>query len=218
MTAASHLRVRRRRRVVEGHVPPARMAGARPRSPVDTIEEFPIVTPSGVADTFSALLCEVCQRARPRLQPDRFGRVLACETCLHVDATFGGLHGARLLTPLDRDRVREEDALHHRLFGHDDSLTARHQHFHAVQLRAMNDEATAGGVRHLVVTYPHGGFRALFVDWDRWRLHFPASLGASVEGYLRYVRKVHPWALEVEPRLLRPQWLSGLLDGTDTRA
>ena len=108
--------------------------------------------------------------------------------------------------------------LHVRLFGHADrSQSAQHQDWHGRRLVAMNDEATAAGVRHLVVTYPHGSHYALFVDWERWQVHFPATLEASMEAYQRYLTKLHPWALEVEPRLLDPQWLTRLIDRTPPR-
>ena len=182
---------------------------------MSTIEQFAIATPNGLADTPSAALCRVCQRAKTRMQPDHAGRILACDLCLHIDAAVAALHGARLLTPLNRHDHAPDEVLYHRLFDVDSTgtRTARFQEFHAAALITMNDMAVAEGTRHLVVTYPYGPRYALFVDWQRWQERFPASLGASIRSYELYLTRVHPWALAVEPRLLEPEWLTGLLGG-----
>ena len=182
---------------------------------MDTIEELPVVTPSGVADTNQAALCKVCQRARTRIQPDLTGRVLACALCEHVDATVAALHGAKLLTPLNRNDHGDDDVLLHRIFRGDvhGTATAVFQEFHRAAVRAMHEKAQADGVRHLAVRYPGGGPWGLLVDWARWQEHFPPSTAASVEAYLRYLAKVHPWALLVERRLSEPGWLAGLVEG-----
>lgn len=186
---------------------------------MSTIEEFPVVTPSGVADTHSAALCKVCQRALTRFRPDPAGRVLACGRCERVDATVAALHGAKLLTPLNRHDHGYDDVLLHRIFVEDarGTVTARFQEFHAAAIRAMHDAACADGVRHLVVTYPGSNGWTLLVDWTRWQRHFPPSTAASVEAYLRYLAKVHPWALLVERRLSEPGWLDALVQGAASR-
>ena len=186
---------------------------------MDAIEEFPVVTPSGVADTNQAALCKVCQRAKTRIQPDPAGRVLACTLCERVDATVAELHGARLLTPLNRNDYAPHDVLYHRLFDGDvlGTRTARFQEHHTDALIRMNELAFAEGTRHLVVRHPGGWWRGLLVDWERWQQRFPASLSASVRAYELYLTRVHAWALEVEPRLHDSRWLIELVGGSNNR-
>lgn len=161
-----------------------------------------VVTPRGRAAVPSDELCRVCRRAR--LDPGT--GVLACEICLAVDALLGERELVEQLTPLDPHGAGS--VLHHRLWGGlDGSSGARLTAFHDAGLRAMRDLAAAEGTHYLVVTSPRLASRARLVDWPRWRRRFPPSLAASVRAYRAYLTAVHPWALELEPRVTEPGWL-----------
>jgi len=163
---------------------------------------FVVVTPAGRANVPSDELCHVCHRGRARPEHG----VLACETCLAVDAALGARYRTDLFTPLDQHAP--DDVLYHRLWGHgDETRHGRLAAFHGAGVAHLRALAEAEGERYLVVASPHAPRELLFVDWPRWRHRFPASLDTSVRAYRAYLGEVHPWALDVEPRLAEPGWL-----------
>lgn len=151
-------------------------------------------------------ICKICQRARLR---NRWG--IGCFPCRRVDAAVGRLHTAASLTPSGGLADIEGETLAERLGHVPEDLEDRVRAFHTERLLAMSALMRASTGRPGVAKWPGGPPWALVADWHRWSATFPAWWEVSVECFQVYVRTLHPWALDVEPRINDGVWLRDLV-------
>ena len=178
------------------------------RTTTRTTRHCPTCTCPDAPQVWLTHLCHVCHTALRRAHPDPRGPRV-CTTCLRIDAALAAAHDAALLTPLDPSWARGDGVLHTRLRPDDDPGARLAAHHVREVLRRL--DALDPADRHgLAARYPAGPQHARVVDLDRWQHHVPPGPRASAEGYARYVADVHPWLVDLEPRVTDVDHLTAL--------